>query len=88
VLLSDIAMPGQGGFDLIREIRSTGAAFAGIPAAAVTASASKEDCSRALAAGFQMHVAKPVDPLVLANAVARLARAGGAPASASSYSLT
>jgi signal transduction histidine kinase/CheY-like chemotaxis protein len=75
VLLSDIAMPGEGGYDLIRQVRHAGAArFSTIPAAAVTASASDDDRARALTAGFQMHIAKPIDPGALARAVGRLAR--------------
>jgi signal transduction histidine kinase/ActR/RegA family two-component response regulator len=75
VLLSDIAMPGEGGYDLIRQVRRAGSArFSAIPAAAVTASASDEERARALTAGFQMHIAKPVEPGALARAVGRLAR--------------
>jgi signal transduction histidine kinase/ActR/RegA family two-component response regulator len=75
VLLSDIAMPGKDGYDLIREIRSLNPArVAGIPAAAVTACASDEDRRRALDAGFQTHLAKPVPPETLVQAVAALLR--------------
>src|SRR5262249_32086756 len=62
-LISDIAMPDQDGYDLIRRVRSRDLERGGeIPAVAVTAYASAEDRVRALAAGFQMHVAKPIDP--------------------------
>jgi CheY-like chemotaxis protein len=74
LLLSDIAMPDQDGYALIREIRAMPAArLAGIPAAAVTAHARNDERERALAAGFQMHLAKPIDPAALARAVATLA---------------
>jgi len=75
VLLSDLAMPGKDGYELIKEIRTQGSAsFAAIPAAAVTASARDDERQRALAAGFQIHLAKPVRPLALAQTVAQLAR--------------
>ena len=74
VLLSDIAMPGQDGYELIREVRSQPAADAArIPAAAVTACARDDERERALAAGFQMHLAKPLAPSALVAAVAELA---------------
>ncbi len=74
VLLSDLAMPGKDGYELIKEIRTQSpASFANIPAAAVTASARDDERQRALAAGFQIHLAKPVRPLALAQTVAQLA---------------
>jgi signal transduction histidine kinase/ActR/RegA family two-component response regulator len=69
VLLSDISMPGEGGYDLIREVASRDAT---LPAAALTSFARHEDRKRALAAGFQMHLAKPFDALRLVTAVATL----------------
>jgi CheY-like chemotaxis protein len=78
LLLADIAMPGQDGYDLIREIRSMGSdRVSGIPAAAVTAHARDDERDRALAAGFQMHLAKPVQPAALARVVATLASEKG-----------
>jgi signal transduction histidine kinase/CheY-like chemotaxis protein len=75
VMLSDIAMPDMDGYQLIQEIRATGAAdIATVPAAAVTACVREDDRERALAAGFQMHLAKPIHPAALARAVAALAR--------------
>jgi CheY-like chemotaxis protein/anti-sigma regulatory factor (Ser/Thr protein kinase) len=75
VMLSDIAMPEMDGYQLIQEIRATGtAAIATVPAAAVTACVRDDDRERALAAGFQMHLAKPIHPAALARAVAALAR--------------
>ena len=73
VLLSDIAMPGEDGYELIRQVRSLSASVAGLPAAAVTAFAGAQERERALAAGFQMHLAKPILPEALAHAVAKLA---------------
>ena len=63
VLVSDIAMPDQDGYELIRQVRERGPEQGGrIPAIAVTAYASAEDRVRALSSGFQMHMAKPIDP--------------------------
>jgi signal transduction histidine kinase len=73
VLLSDIAMPGEDGYELIRQVRGLSASVAGLPAAAVTAFAGAQERERALAAGFQMHLAKPILPETLAHAVAKLA---------------
>ncbi len=62
LLLCDIAMPGEDGYAFIRKLRALGAARSGdIPALAFTALARDEDRERALAAGYQMHIAKPVD---------------------------
>lgn len=72
-LVSDIAMPVKDGYELIREVRSRRPEQGGkIPAVAVTAYARAEDRVRALASGFQMHVAKPVDPNELIAVVASL----------------
>ncbi len=76
VLVSDIGMPERDGYDLIRDIRSLGRGPAELPAVAVTAFASPEDRRRALAAGFQVHLPKPVDPGELTAVVARLGRGG------------
>jgi CheY-like chemotaxis protein len=73
VLLSDIAMPGEDGYELIQQVRALSARVAGLPAIAITACASAEERERALAAGFQMHLAKPILPETLVNAVAALA---------------
>jgi signal transduction histidine kinase/FixJ family two-component response regulator len=74
VLLSDIAMPGKNGYDLIREVRAKpDKRLASVPAAAVTAAAGSEERQRALSAGFQMHIVKPLRPETLARAVAALA---------------
>jgi PAS domain S-box-containing protein len=63
VIISDIAMAGENGYDLIRKIRSLGPAAGGhIPAIALTAYAGIADRRRALLAGFQTHLAKPIEP--------------------------
>jgi PAS domain S-box-containing protein len=75
VLLSDIGMPGEDGYELVRRVRELPAERGGqTPAAALTAFARVEDRRRALRAGFQMHLAKPVDIQELATVVASLAR--------------
>jgi CheY-like chemotaxis protein len=77
VLLADIAMPGEDGYDLIRKVRGLPAGRASrIPAAAVTACAREDERQRALAAGFQLHLAKPLDSAQLTQAVAALRRLG------------
>ncbi len=74
VLLCDIAMPGEDGYSFIRKIRARDPGRGGnVPALALTALAGEEDRRRALSAGFQMHVAKPVDIVRLTQAVAELA---------------
>jgi PAS domain S-box-containing protein len=72
VIVSDIGMPEQDGYDLIRQVRANYSAKQ-LPAAALTAFAHTEDRKRALLAGFQTHIAKPVDPAELTAAVASLA---------------
>jgi signal transduction histidine kinase/ActR/RegA family two-component response regulator len=82
VLLSDIAMPGEDGYSLIRRVRALAApAVASIPAAALTAFARKEDRQQALQAGFQLHLTKPIDARTLISAVATLGgrSSGGRP---------
>jgi CheY-like chemotaxis protein len=73
VLLSDIAMPDQDGYDLIRQVRDAGHSVKELPAVALTAFAHKEDRLRALLAGFQVHVSKPIDPHELIAIIATLA---------------
>jgi signal transduction histidine kinase/CheY-like chemotaxis protein len=73
VMVSDIGMPGGDGYALMREVRGRGGACAALPAIALTAFARSEDRTRALLAGFSTHVAKPVEPLELAAAIASLA---------------
>jgi signal transduction histidine kinase/ActR/RegA family two-component response regulator len=72
-LLSDIAMPGENGYELIRKIRALAPESGGrIPAIALTAFARSEDMQRALLAGFQMHLSKPVEQADLVAAVSGL----------------
>jgi CheY-like chemotaxis protein len=74
VLVSDIGMPCEDGYDLMRKVRSLPAARGGqVPAAALTGYASSEDATRARAAGYQMHVPKPIIQAELVAAVASLA---------------
>ena len=73
VLLSDIAMPDQDGYDLIRQVRGAGHSFKELPAIALTAFAHKDDRLRVLLAGFQMHVSKPIDTIELIAVIATLA---------------
>ena len=71
VLVSDIGMPSENGYSFIKRVRSLGAASCGdIPAIALTAYARVEDRVMAIAAGFQMHIAKPVEPIELITMVA------------------
>jgi CheY-like chemotaxis protein len=72
VLISDIGMPGRDGYELIKEVRTTTSPDR-LPAAALTAYARPDDADRARAAGFQVHLAKPVEPEQLVKVVARLA---------------
>ena len=73
VLVCDIAMPGEDGYTLIRKIRALKPNIYGkLPAIALTAYGDSEYRSRALEAGFQTHVAKPVDPGELVAIVANL----------------
>ncbi len=74
VLVSDIGMPEEDGYSLIRKVRTLSAEQGGkIPAVALTAYARAEDRTRAIAEGFQMHIPKPVEPAELATVVASLA---------------
>ncbi len=78
VLVSDIGMPNEDGFDLIRNVRALRSPRARIPAVALTAYARPEDARRAFLAGFQVHVSKPVEPATLTAVVANLGRLGAA----------
>ncbi|TMQ20219.1 MAG: PAS domain S-box protein [Candidatus Rokuibacteriota bacterium] len=73
VLVCDIGLPGRDGYELIGEVRALAARRRrAIPAIALTAYASSDDRRRALAAGFEAHLAKPIDPPTLVEAVLRL----------------
>ena len=71
-IVSDIALPGEDGFHFIRQVRALADPLRSIPALALTALVRAEDRRQTLAAGFQMHVPKPVEPVALSAAVARL----------------
>ncbi|MEH2319027.1 PAS domain-containing hybrid sensor histidine kinase/response regulator [Nostoc sp.] len=73
ILISDIGMPKTDGYMLMREVRSRSPQQGGlIPAIALTAYAGEMNQQQALAAGFQMHISKPVDPDVLVKAIVDL----------------
>ena len=74
VLVSDIEMPGEDGYQLIRKVRERDKLRGGqIPAVALTAYARTEDRVRALSAGYQMHLAKPFEPQELSAIIGSLA---------------
>ncbi|MFL6332538.1 MAG: ATP-binding protein [Pyrinomonadaceae bacterium] len=74
VLLADIGMPDGDGYELIQRVRGLPEGRGGrTPAAALTAYAGPSDRERALTSGFQLHVAKPVEPAELTAAIASLA---------------
>ena len=80
MLVSDIGMPGEDGYSLITKVRALAPADGGqTPAIALTAFARAEDRARALAAGFDMHVAKPIEPTELLISIVDLSgrRPGG-----------
>jgi CheY-like chemotaxis protein len=75
VLLSDIGLPGEDGYTLIKRVRALPAAHGGtVPAVALTAYTRPEDRARAIRAGFHMHVAKPVDTTELMVVVSSMVR--------------
>jgi len=78
ILVSDIGLPGDDGYALIQRPRSREAERGGsIPALALTAYARAEDKARALAAGFQVHLAKPLEPAEFVAAIANLVKKEG-----------
>jgi CheY-like chemotaxis protein len=73
VLVSDIGLPDEDGYALIRQIRQHEAEHGGfLPAVALTGYARAEDRARILAAGFQAHLPKPVEPVELTAAIATI----------------
>jgi len=77
VVVSDLGMPGEDGYALLRHVRARGAGQGGnTPAIALTGYVTSEDGARLRAAGFQMHLRKPVEPSDVVAAVASLAAAG------------
>jgi CheY-like chemotaxis protein len=80
LVLSDIAMPGQDGFAVLSAIRQVEMGLGRrVPVAAVSAYAHAEDRERAIAAGFDQYLAKPVDPAALASTVKALVAMGNRP---------
>jgi PAS domain S-box-containing protein len=74
VIVSDIGMPVQDGYTFMKKVRALGTEAEIIPAIALTAYARAEDRMRALAAGFQMHVPKPVEASELVMVIASLVK--------------
>jgi CheY-like chemotaxis protein/anti-sigma regulatory factor (Ser/Thr protein kinase) len=74
ILISDIGMAHQDGYQLVQRLRSAGYGVEVLPAIALTAFARMEDRTEALAAGFQDHMVKPLDPQSLISRVAALRR--------------
>ena len=74
VVLTDLAMPGEDGFALLRALRTAFAGSTGVPVIAVTAYGTPERRAHALEAGFDRYLTKPIDPLELTSAVADVTR--------------
>jgi CheY-like chemotaxis protein len=74
VLLTDIAMPGEDGYALIRRVRALPSAIGEIPAVALTAYTDPQSVQDAFAAGFDAHLGKPLEPHVLADALTKVLR--------------
>lgn len=77
ILISDIGMPGEDGYELIKKVRRLDSKNKRIPAVALTAYARVEDRVRSLDAGFQTHIAKPVEPVELIAVIVSLAKGLG-----------
>jgi CheY-like chemotaxis protein len=78
VLISDVGMPGEDGYEFIRQLRAAGPVGSiEIPAVALTAYARLEDRRQALQAGFQMHIAKPAEPSELLTIITSLVQRTG-----------
>jgi PAS domain S-box-containing protein len=76
LVVTDLGLPGMDGYELLKTIREM-AAHRNVPAVAVSAYARPDDRSRALEAGFQAHLAKPIDPRTLVRALAAAVSASG-----------
>ena len=76
LLISDISMPGDDGYALVKRLREAGYDAEHLPAIALTAFARPEDKLRALSSGFQMHLGKPIDLESLLAAIRSLHPAG------------
>jgi len=78
VIVSDLSMPKPDGLQLMRDIRALpGEAIEPTPAIALTAYAREEDRQRAVASGYDVFLAKPIDPFQVAEEILRLVRARG-----------
>jgi CheY-like chemotaxis protein len=73
VIVSDIGMPDQDGYWLIQQVRASDGEIANVPAIALTAYARIEDRLKAIRAGFQLHLSKPVEPIELVSMIQSLA---------------
>ncbi len=82
LLVSDLGLPGMDGYELLQTLRHRGPQRS-LPAVAVSAYASMDDRTRALAVGFTAHVAKPIDPAALVRALGSALPAGTRPAAGS-----
>jgi signal transduction histidine kinase/ActR/RegA family two-component response regulator len=76
ILVSDIGMPEQDGYDLIKRMRAKPGSAGRVPAIALTALARDEDRERTLLAGYQVHISKPIDPAELVSVIATLVGRG------------
>jgi len=72
VLLTDIAMPGEDGYALMRRVRALPSSLGSIPAVALTCFTDPESVQNAFAAGFDAHIGKPLEPHVLADALTKV----------------
>ena len=72
VLLTDIAMPGEDGYALMRRVRALPSSLGSIPAVALTAFTDPQSVQDAFAAGFDAHLGKPLEPHVLADALSKV----------------
>ena len=84
ILIGDIGMPGDDGYELIRQVRRSGYEADRLPAIALTAFTRIEDQNRILESGYQIHLAKPVDPSALIHAIASLLSGTSGPERATS----
>jgi PAS domain S-box-containing protein len=74
LVITDVGMPGVDGYELLAAMQQNEARLGRIPAIALTAFATREDHVRVIAAGFQLHVTKPIEPFELVTAVANVAK--------------
>ena len=78
ILVADIGMPGEDGYELIRKVRRfSQPEVALLPAMALTAYARAEERAQAFSAGFQSHITKPVEPAELITTIARILEEAG-----------